>query len=134
MAYIVWERSLELIQIHLGITAFPCGEGLQVRPVVAWKRRIVLLLQATQLGCTFRIGFEICFQLLADIVRDIQIAVDSTILDIFHIFVVVFDGIVLHFYDGRRIGRYQHGNILLDAESHDSIVACVVVRDIIYHG
>ena len=58
MHHVLGEEALQLVDIHLGVAALPCGEHLHVRPIMLGQNRSVLVLKLAQELSTLWIGFQ----------------------------------------------------------------------------
>ena len=133
----VGEEAFQLVQIDIGITALPGVKHLEIRPIVLWQHTTIFLLQFAQLGSTLWIGLQLCFDLLADILGDVEVVAQRTLLDVVTILVIVLIDVLLHLDQRRWVGRDEDGGIDLDRETHDGVVAGIVILDAIHatrHG
>ena len=110
----VGEEVLDLVEIDIGIAALPCIEHLQVWPIVLWKHATILLLELAKLCRTRWIWLNLRLNLLADIIWDIEVVAERTLLDIVAILVVVLIDILLYLDQSRRIGSDEDSSIDLD--------------------
>lgn len=130
MEHSLGEGVLELVEIDSGVSALPGVQQLHIRPVVLGKHLVsVFRLESAKLRSPFRVRLHAGFQLLPDGGVELNLVRNRTVLDISHILVIEAVHIILQLYDGGRVRGDDEGDVLLDAHTHQNIIAGVVVRD-----
>ena len=127
----VREEALDLVEIDIGIAALPCIEHLKVWPIMLWQHATILLLEFAKLCSTSWIWLNLCLNLLADILWNIEVVAERTLLDIVAILVVILIDILLYLNQSRWIGCDEDCSIDLDRKSHDGVITSSIVLDAI---
>ncbi len=119
-----------LIHVYLRIAALPCREILQPRPVVFRLQFAFLLEYLTQFGSPLGTRLHIGVQLLADVIRDVEVVTQCTLFDVVNQRVGVLFHRTEQLQDSGRVGGRPERHIaVLHSEPHQCVVTRRIVGD-----
>ena len=125
------EIALELLHVDAGVAALHRVHNHNVRPDVLREHSSVFGLQFPQFGSPLRVRLEPGLDFSSDFRLYFHLVGQSTVLNVSYVLVEELVTVVLKLYDGGRVSGQQAGNGSLNRHTHQDIVLCGVVSDIV---
>ena len=129
MEHICGKGILQLVDVDVGVAALPGGKDLEIWPVVLGKEGSVFFLEDTKLCGPGGIWLECGGYVGADILLDVHVLAEGTLLDVCHIVLEQVVDAVLQLDDGGGIRSHQDSDVPFQAHADNTVVAGPVVRD-----